>query len=225
MARTGLHSKSPAAEIDPSESTKDFYETHARDYFDRTVSADLSAYYERFLKHVKPGGRILDAGCGSGRDLKVFRDRGFEVLGVDASQALVKLAAQFSGANCLVIRLEDLNFEHAFDAVWACASLLHVPKLRLLPILQRLYLALVEGGLLFASVQLGRGERHLPDGRFFAYYALDEFAQSLKRIGFSINESWVSEDALPSRRRIRWVNIIARRETNLRPAVPRSKVR
>src|SRR6266853_1977653 len=103
------------------DSTTRFYETHAREYFDRTVSADLSALYDDVLKHVKPGGRILDVGCGSGRDLKIFRARGF-------------------------------------DAVWACASLLHLPKRNVVSILARLRLSLVEGGIVYASVQVGQGE-------------------------------------------------------------------
>lgn len=198
-------------DTDPSESTTQFYENHAREYFNRTVSADLSALYNRFLKYVKPGGRILDVGCGSGRDLRVFRERGFDAIGIDGSEKLAKLAAEFSGTTCLVLRFEELNFDRTFDAVWACASLLHVPKQRLLPIVQRLYEALAEGGFLFVSVQLGEGEQILPDGRFFAYYMPDEFAQLLNRAGFSIDETWESGDYLPSGRPIRWVNMIARR--------------
>lgn len=206
--RTAIRSSSVVGD-----STARFYETHAREYFDRTVSADLSALYDDVLKHVRPGGRVLDAGCGSGRDLKIFRARGFDVTGIDASNALVKLARGFSGADCTVMRLEDVNFS-GFDAVWACASLLHLPKRSVVSILRRLRLSLAEGGILFASVQLGQGEVLKPDGRFFAYYAPDEFARRIEKAGFVVDRAWVSEDSLPGRSAIRWINVVAHRESD-----------
>ena len=209
-AKTRLNLESPGG--DPGESTRAFYEEHAREYFDRTVSADLGPIYERFLQYVKPGGRILDVGSGSGRDLKALRARGYNAVGIDASPTLAKLAAEFSGTTCLPMLFEELRFERAFDAVWACASLLHLPKYNLLSVLRRLYGVLVSGGVLFVSIQLGRGEKLLPDGRFFAYYAQDEFARLLNRTGFSVDQTWISKDSLRSERPIRWLNIIAHRE-------------
>jgi SAM-dependent methyltransferase len=195
-------------------STRAFYEAHANEYFARTISADLSSVYDRFLTHVKPKGRILDAGCGSGRDLKALRDRGFDPVGIDSSPALAKLASEFSGATCFLMRLENFRFEQLFDAAWACASLLHMPKHKLVTVLRRLRRALVPRGVLFASVKIGEGEALLPDGRFFAYYTPDEFEQSLAKAGFCVEQSWISKDSLCSRRRIRWLNIIARRENS-----------
>jgi len=198
------------------DSTTRFYETHAREYFDRTVSADLSALYDDVLKHVKPGGRILDVGCGSGRDLKIFRARGFDAVGIDASSALVNMARGFSGADCTVMRLENIKFSRGFDAVWACASLLHLPKRNVVSILARLRLSLVEGGIVYASVQVGQGEVLAPDGRFFAFYEPDEFAHCIEKAGFAIDRLWVSEDSLPGRIAIRWVNVVAHRERDNR---------
>src|ERR1039457_1198085 len=107
MKNTGVaRNLSVAIPIDPTESTVEFYETHSREYFDRTVSADLSSFYDAFSKRVRLGGRVLDAGCGSGRDLKNLRARGFEAVGIDASGALVELAIRYSGADCFKMRLE-----------------------------------------------------------------------------------------------------------------------
>lgn len=100
--------KSLGSEGDPGESTRAFYEAHAREYFDRTVSADLGHLYERFLKYVKPGGRVLDVGSGSGRDLKALRARGYDPVGIDASPALAQLATDFSGSTCLLMRFQRL---------------------------------------------------------------------------------------------------------------------
>ena len=195
-----------------TDSTVKFYEAHAREYFDKTVSADLSPLYDEFLSHVRPGGRVLDVGCGSGRDLKVFRSRGFDAVGIDASKTLVQLARKFSGASCIAMRFEDVRFRESFDAVWACASLLHVPKRRIVLILRRLRKALIGKGALFASVKLGQGEILDSDGRFFAYYPPDEFALQVQRVGFDVGRVWVSEDSLRCRTETRWINLIAHKK-------------
>ncbi|PTR09946.1 ubiquinone/menaquinone biosynthesis C-methylase UbiE [Nitrosospira sp. Nsp5] len=201
--------------LDPSSSTITFYETHADEYFRRTVSLDLSHLHNRFLSLVDPGGSILDAGCGSGRDLRVFLNRGYQVTGIDASNALARLAQSYSGASCIPMRLEDLSFDQRFDAVWACASLLHFPKFMLLQILRRLYRAIVPGGVLYASVQSGYGESFASDGRFYAYYQLTEFVSLIEESGFIINDAWNSEDSLPNRPPIQWINVLAHRDSPL----------
>lgn len=195
---------------DAAASTVSFYEVHAKEYFDRTVSADLSHLYDRFLARVRKGGRILDAGCGSGRDLRKFREFGFDAVGIDASNALVRMAREYSGAPCYTLRLEDIGYKQSFDGVWACASLQHLPKLALVPVLQRIQQALVAGGVMFASVQIGDGEALVPDGRFYAYYQREEFLRLVEDAGFMVEDWWISEDSLPSRSTIRWINVLAR---------------
>jgi len=197
----------PQLRPDPVTSTARFYEVHAKEYFDRTISADLSNLYDRFLARVRPGGRVLDAGCGSGRDLLNFRERGFNVLGIDASDALVKMAREYSGVPCHVIRLEDIDYKACFDGVWACASLLHFRKSEVVPVLRRLREALKPGGTMFASVQIGDGEAFVADGRFYAYYEHQEFLRLVEEGGFVINESWITEDA--RRPSISWINVLA----------------
>lgn len=191
--------------------TARFYESHAQEYFARTVGADMSALYDRFLPHVRPGGRILDLGCGSGRDLRAFRERGFDACGIDASPTLAKLATGHSGVSCVPMRLEDLQSEAEFDGIWACASLLHIRKGRLPPVLRRVRRALVPGGLLFASVRLGEGEVTAADGRLFAYYSLEELEDQCKKAGLHVEDRWTSDDTLRERlRSMRWANVIAR---------------
>jgi SAM-dependent methyltransferase len=192
------------------ESTARFYEGHAAEYFQRTVHADLSNIYDRFLTFVPTAGRILDAGCGSGRDLREFVQRGYRATGIDASRELVKLAERYSLAPCHVMRLEALSHTDCFDAIWACASLLHLPKSMLDGVLRRFATALVPHGVMFASVQIGEGESLGPDGRLFAYYAKPEFAGALAEAGFEPLDVWISEDMLPGRERVSWVNVIAR---------------
>jgi SAM-dependent methyltransferase len=198
-------------ERDAQRSTLAFYELHAREYFDRTVGADLESLYDRFFASVKPGGRVLDLGSGSGRDLKVMRERGFDPLGIDGAPSLVKLAAEFSGANCVVMRFEDLSFDDEFDGAWACASLLHLPKRELPLVLKRVFNALTEDGAFFLSVKVGDGETVLPDGRRFSYYRPLELHRLLEEVGFCVDQSWLTDDSLRPQRTLDWLNVVAKR--------------
>jgi hypothetical protein len=108
------------------------------------------------------------------------------------------------------MRFEELSYTSCFEAVWACASLLHLPKAMLDSVLRRFAKTLVPRGVMFASVQVGEGELLAHDGRFFAYYAKTEFVGAITAAGFKPTDVWVSEDALPGRRKVSWLNVIAR---------------
>jgi SAM-dependent methyltransferase len=194
-------------------STDRFYEEHAAEYFQRTVSANIEHLYDRFLPRLPEGARILDAGCGSGRDLRVFLERGFRPIGVDASPMLVEMARSYSGAPCFVRRFEELTYDQCFEGIWACASVLHVPKAVLNTVLHRFHRALVPHGVLYASVQEGSDERVAPDGRFFANYQPAELLQATRDAGFDAQELWRTEDVLPGRSVVGWINVLARAST------------
>ena len=76
--------------------TLEFYNQNAESFFNDTIQVDMSELYRPFVQRVKPGGHILDAGCGSGRDAKAFLAMGFQVDAMDASIEMVKLASQFT---------------------------------------------------------------------------------------------------------------------------------
>ena len=206
------HSLHNSSKPESTEATTRFYNDNALEYFRNTVAADLSPIYRRFVKYLAPGSSVLDIGCGSGRDVKALRDRGYSAIGIDASSNLLALAADFCGGSCITGRFEDFLVDRPYDAAWACASLVHVRKSELLPILSRIRRALVRHGFFFTSVQVGEGETILPDGRFFAYYQPAEWNQCLMTAGFQIDEGWTSEDSLRSERGLQWINVIAHRK-------------
>ena len=82
-----------------------YYNNNSKDFFNRTINADVQDLYQKFLKHVPDQGRILDAGCGVGRDSKFFLSNGYEVLSFDGSLEMVKLTSNLLGENALVILL------------------------------------------------------------------------------------------------------------------------
>jgi SAM-dependent methyltransferase len=191
------------------DSTIDFYDQHAAEYFDRTATADLSSLYERFVRHLKPGAAVLDVGAGSGRDMKALKARGFRLLGIDASCKLAECASEFSGAICEPIRFDQIRFRNRFDGIWACASLLHVPKRSMPDVLHKLFVSLKRNGVLFVSLRHGDGESVSSDGRFFAYCRSGELRSFIENAGFWIDDLWTSADRLPSRESIEWINVIA----------------
>ena len=131
--------------------TIEYYNTHADRYSEITRNADMSDIYKRFEENLKPGSRILDLGCGSGRDSKYFLDKGYDVVSLDASETMCKKTYELTGRPALNMRIEDINCENEFDAVWACASMLHVDKGDMIKIFAKVMKALKIGGVFYAS--------------------------------------------------------------------------
>jgi len=197
--------------------TRDFYRAHAREYWDSTVRLDVHQLYEPFLKHLQKGRRILDAGCGSGRDTKAFLDRGYKVTAVDASPELAALASTFTGQDCKVLRFEDMEFQNEFDGIWACASLLHVPSSELADVLPRFIRALRPGGIMYVSLKEGVGEHVSEDGRLFSYYTADSFRHFLASFPLLREESfWKAEEVRSRTYRQSWLNFLLQKRVNQR---------
>src|SRR5690606_27582755 len=145
------------------------YNAKAREFFESTVNVDMTEHYLEFLRLVPQGGRILDAGCGSGRDSLYFINRGYRVTAFDASPVLAQMSSELIGQPVAVILFQDFVFDVEFDGIWACVSLLHVTRREMPDVLERLTMAMKPGGVLYASFKYGdwEGERN---GRFFIDY-------------------------------------------------------
>ena len=104
----------------------EYYNLHAKEFFDNTRDVEFTEMQDRFLKYLNPGARILDFGCGSGSETKYFLGRGFKAEAVDGSEELVKIAAEYTGANVRQMFFQDLNENETYDGIWACSSILHL---------------------------------------------------------------------------------------------------
>jgi SAM-dependent methyltransferase len=190
--------------------TLSFYENHAREFYASTANLKADNLYVPFLKELSPGSRILDAGCGSGRDAKAFKAKGFAVEAVDASPELARLASRLIGQTCQIASFQQIDFRSEFDGIWACASIIHVPGTEIKEVLRRLARALKPNGILYVSLKEGHGEKVLTDGRLFNYYTSAEFRQLLTADGlFEIVDIWKSK-ALDSSGQT-WLNFLARK--------------
>lgn len=87
--------------------TIEYYNRHAQSFCDSTVMADMSLCRRRFLQYIPKGGRILDAGCGSGRDSRAFLEAGYRVEAFDASEAVCEYARTYTGLPVRCCRFED----------------------------------------------------------------------------------------------------------------------
>jgi SAM-dependent methyltransferase len=194
---------------DTIRSTLAYYNTHAEDFVRRTRNVDMRPTREAFTALLPPGGRVLDAGCGSGRDSLAFLEEGFDVTAFDGSSALAELASTLTGLRVLCMPFAELTFASGFDGVWACASLLHLPPAELDDAVERLVDALKAGGTLFMSFKQGEGQA-IDDGRFTSFmsdHALQALLERHPRL--AVVRVWTAADA--QGRPVRWSNVLARR--------------
>jgi SAM-dependent methyltransferase len=171
----------------------------------------MSELYRRFLAHVPKGGKILDAGCGSGRDTHYFRQLGFDVEAFDASAEMCRLATELTGRIVQQKTFEQFDSVLAFDAVWACASILYVRRDSIDSVLEKLSAALKPTGVMFLSFKLWDGEWE-EGGRFFNSYdecALRSLLQDHPLL--QIESIWISNDMRPNRAGEKWLNALLRK--------------
>jgi SAM-dependent methyltransferase len=196
-----------------SETTIAYYDRNAAQFCARTLAVDMGEFYEPFLSGIPAGGRILDAGCGSGRDSRAFLQKGYEVVSIDASPAMVDATTQLTGQQAKLLNFEAIDFREEFDGIWACASLLHIARENLGSVLDRLAAALKPGGVLYLSFKYGEGER-VEDGRYFNDLNESLFESTLAlHSQLEIRKIWTTEETRIGRRQ-RWINGIARRRLN-----------
>ena len=190
--------------------TIEYYNRNAEAFIAGTLHANMSENRNRFLCHVKPGGKILDAGCGSGRDSLAFVQAGFLVDAFDASEEICRLASEILGFVVECKRFEELTGDSEYDGIWACASLLHVREKDLPDVLNRLKRLLKPDGILYASFKEGNSERE-KDGRFFHDMTEDACRKLFLDAGMDVLELFRSQDVREERPGEYWVNIIGKK--------------
>jgi superfamily II DNA or RNA helicase/HKD family nuclease/SOS-response transcriptional repressor LexA len=190
--------------------TSRYYRQFAAQFFDSTVAVDMSPIHDRFAAMLGAGGRVLDAGCGSGRDAKVFAQQGFRVSAFDASPELAERASSHCGFPVDVRTFQDVDEVHAYDGIWCCASLLHVEPSEMPEVLARLWTALAPGGVLYASFKTGTGTR-LHGGRRFTDADEHQVVKWLAALPVvERSEIWSTDDQRPNRSES-WTNVLVKK--------------
>ena len=184
--------------------TIDFYETHAPSVAQRYESVE-SPVAHLFPLAFANSARVLDIGCGSGRDLAALMSKGYDAYGLEPSTSLREAAV--AGHPELSGRITDSAlpslgkpFDGAFDGVLCSAVLMHVPDTELFDAALSIRALLNQHGRLLISLPLSRGEALIEhrdaNGRLFSPYAPEEIALLFERLGFQLIGRWDSGDAL-----------------------------
>lgn len=188
--------------------TINYYNLNAKNFIENTQNADMHLTQEKFLQLLPESASILDFGCGSGRDTKYFLEKGYQVVATDGSAELCRLASSFTGIKVKEMLFQELDEIGVYDGIWACSSILHLPKQELLPVIRKMCIALKDNGVIYTSFKYSNfeGERN---GRYFTDFTEDTFREFIKVIPeLMIEDQWITLDVRPGRGEEKWLNLI-----------------
>ena len=141
-----------------------------------------------------PSGKIIEIGCGGGRDAKLILQSGYKYLGTDISEGMVTEARNNNPSGKFEVKsVYDFDYpKNIFDGFWASTSLLHIPKSKIKEALSNIHRVVRDKGVGFIAIKEGSGEKldEKDDEvrRFWSYYTLDEFTEVLQKNRFKIIE-------------------------------------
>ena len=182
------------------ERTLGHYQSRAEAFWEGTRNHDVAQNIDALLRHIcaAPPFKVLDFGCGPGRDLRAFIERGHHAIGLEGAQALAEMARKHSG--CEVWQQDFLRLllpvDH-FDGIFANASLFHVPRQELPRVLRALRSTLKPGGVLFSSNPRGENQESINGERYGAYYDLTTWRDYVVEAGFVELEHYYRPAGLP----------------------------
>ena len=191
--------------------TLNYYNEKAVSFSESTVHVDFTETQQTFLDCLPSHAHILDFGCGAGRDTKYFLERGCQVTAVDGSEALCKIASEYTGIQVKQMLFQNLDETEKYDGIWACASILHLKKTELPDVLVKMRNALKKQGIVYTSFKYGDFEG-VRNGRYFTDFTEELFADFMKDIpGLTIEKTWITGDVRGGRGDERWINILLRK--------------
>ena len=187
--------------------TIDYYNQYAEEFSQATLLVDMETLYQPFLAELPDTARILDVGCGAGRDILAFKNKGYQVEAIDYSEELVKRATQITDIQVQLKSFYEIDELELYDGIWACASLLHCERNRLAEVIGKLITALKPNGVLYMSFKFGNSDRE-KDGRQFT--DLDEVQAEVLLGRFDTVQEilqWNTVDKRPERQE-KWLNLL-----------------
>ena len=194
--------------------TLDYYNKNSEEYFNSTLNVDMTNTYKPFLKLVPKDGKILDLGCGSGRDSMNFIKLGYEVIAVDGAKKLAKKASVLLGNEVIVSTFEELELKEKFHGIWACASLLHIKREDLKRVLNNLYNNLDDNGVFYMSFKYGEKEYVDDKNRYFNCFTDESIISFInENTKYNILGLYITEDKLGRGNEVKWLNLICNKKS------------
>jgi 2-polyprenyl-3-methyl-5-hydroxy-6-metoxy-1,4-benzoquinol methylase len=189
------------------------YERTAQAFWEGTKDHDVSQNIAALLQaiNVPAPFKLLDFGCGPGRDLKTLKDMGHQPTGLEGAAPLAAMARQHSGCEVLEQNFLDLQLPQAqFDGVFANAVLFHVPSIALPQVLKQLHDTLKPGGVLFSSNPRGEGREGWQGERYGSYHDWPTWQAFMTAAGFVALHHYYRPTGLP-REQQPWLASVWRR--------------
>ena len=191
--------------------TIDYYNLNAENFIENTQNVDMYLAQDRFLRLLDENASILDFGCGSGRDTRYFLDKGYQVTATDGSAELCRRASVFTGIEVKEMMFEELDEIDTYDGIWACSSILHLPKIELLPVICKMCMALKDSGVIYTSFKYSEFEG-VRNGRYFTDFTEDSCKEFIAKIPeLTIEDYWITDDVRAGRSDEKWLNLILRK--------------
>jgi SAM-dependent methyltransferase len=198
------------------ETTLRAYQSSAEPWAKAHNTADFWAEELAEFHQALPTGRVLEVGCGGGRDAQLLISMGYDYIGTDPVPELIEIAQAENPSGQFVVRsVYDLALLNPmpYDGFWACAVLLHIPRARINEALQEIRSVVRVGGIGFISLKEGDGQSVIEEGeagqsirRLFTFWQLNEFVQTLEANGFRT----VTKNRKPVSEKTTWLNYIVR---------------
>jgi ubiquinone/menaquinone biosynthesis C-methylase UbiE len=197
--------------------TIEWYNEHAQEYANANINPQQDVL-EKFITMLPPHPKILDVGCGPGRDAEFFHTKGADVIGLDISKGLLKIAKE---RNPTVTFIEgnflDLPFnDQTFDGVWSQAAFVHLESIAdVKKTLAESYRVLKKEGIInvYVKEQRGTHKTEIVDDigvkakRFFRYFTKDEMEGYMKKVGFTLKDVTIRNSR--TRKGLTWICIFA----------------
>lgn len=188
--------------------TLEYYEKNAAAFAADTDDVSLAEIQDKFLELLPPGGKILDFGCGSGRDTKYFLGRGYSVDAADGSEEMCRYAEKHVGIPVRKMLFAELSVVDVYDGIWACSSILHVPFPELPDVFGKMIQALKENGIIYTSFKYGE-YAGMRNGRYFTDLTEESFKKFISNIqNIRIIQMWITNDVRHGREDEKWLNLI-----------------
>ena len=133
-----------------------------------------------YFKRENP--KVLELGCGNGRDAKEILKFTNNYLGIDASEEMIKLAKEYlPNAKFLVADAEEFDYPQNLDIIFAFASLLHFNRDSIKKILEKAHAAFNAEGIFYISVKKDNYHEKIKNDEFgsrtFYFYTEQDFRE------------------------------------------------
>lgn len=193
-----------------------YYQNNSLSLVDRYESADVSEVQQLLLQTFHTNGKLLEIGCGSGRDASFMIKNNYNVFAIDGSENMIREAKKNHPnlSNNLLHRVlpNELTFDEKFDGIYSIATLMHLTKNDVDETISKIYNLLKGNGFFLMSVSLFRDDVDKngfdEKGRFFLILTKNEWLSICRNAGFKISNVKTNKDGL-SRENIEWLTLVA----------------